>query len=210
MSEKTEFAKGGYDVKVIGRHIPITDAIKQYAVDKVSKIDRFHSRVLEVVVILEVQKLVHLVDIILKVDHTKIKSHYAGDNLYASIDFAVDKLKRQLARYRSRIKDHHASARSIVDMRVNVFKAPEEVHLADVNDQIDEENRRKIEDSLKPRPIVSRETLPLKTLTLDEAIWQLELSGDPFMIFKSEETQKIKVIYRREEDGNFGVVEPEA
>lgn len=207
MAEKT---KSGYDIKVIGRHIEVTDAMKKYAVEKVSKIERFHSRILEVIITLDVQKLQHLVDIVVKVDHTKIKSHYSGDNIYAAIDLAVDKLQRQLARYKSRVQDHHAAARHVVDMRVNVFKAPAEQHLADVNDQIEDENQRKLVERFKPHEVVSRETLPLKTLTLDEAMWQFELSGDPFLIFKSEETQKIKVIYRRDEDGNYGVVEPEA
>lgn len=210
MVQRTEFAKEGYDIKVIGRHVSVTDAIKKYAVEKVSKIERFHSRILEVVIIIDVLKLQHVVDIILKVDHTKIKSHYSGDDMYASIDLAVDKLQRQLAKYKSRIKDHHAQARSVVDMRVNVFKAPAELHLADVNDEIEAENQRKLVEQFKPHQVVSRETLPLKTLSLDEAMWHLELSGDPFMIFKSEETQKLKVIYRREEDDNYGVVEPEA
>jgi ribosome hibernation promoting factor len=207
MAENTKTA--GYDIKVIGRHVQVTDAMKNYAIEKVSKIERFQNRILEVIITLDVQKLLHIVDIVVKVNHTKIKSHYTGDNMYASIDLAVDKLQRQLSRYKSRIQDHHATSRQVVDMRVNVFKAPDEVNLADVNDQIEEENQRKMVENFRPHEVVSRETLPLKTLNLDEAIWQLELSGDPFMIFKSEETQKIKVIYRREEDGNFGVVEPE-
>lgn len=210
MVQKTDFAKEGYDIKVIGRHVSVTDAMKNYAVEKVSKIDRFHNRILEILITLNVQKLQHIVDIIVKVDHTKIKSHYTGDNMYAAIDLATDKLQRQIARYKSRIQDHHAMARSIVDMRVNVFKAPEEVNLADVNDEIEDENQRRLMESFKPHPVVSAETLPLKTLNLEEAMWQFELSGDPFMIFKSEETQKIRVIYRRDEDGNFGMVEPEA
>ncbi len=210
MVQKTEFAKEGYDVKVIGRHVSVTDAIKKYAVEKVSKIDRFHSRIIDVIIILDVQKLQHVVDIIVKVDHTKIKSHYACDNMYAAIDLATDKLQRQIARYKSRIQDHHATARHVVDMRVNVFKAPEEVNLAEVNDQIEEETQRRLAATFKPHEVVSKETLPLKTLNLDEALWQFEISGYPFMIFRSEESQKLKAIYRREEDGNLAVVELEA
>lgn len=210
MVQKTEFTKDGYTVKVFGRHVSITDAMKNYAVEKVSKIERFHSRILEVIITMDVRKFLHIVDITLKVDHTKIKSHYVGDNMYASIDLAVDKLQRQLSRYKSRIQDHHAQARSVVDMRVNVFKASAEANLDEVNDQIEEQNRLSLDRKLTPPQVVSQETLPLKTLTIDEAIWHLELSGEPFMIYKSEEDRKIKVIYRREEDGNLGVVEPGA
>lgn len=209
MVQKTEFAKEGYDIKVIGRNVLVTDAIKQYAVEKVSKIERFHSRIIEVLIVIDVQKLLHVVDIIVKIDHTRMKSHYAGDNMYASIDLAVDKLQRQIARYKKRLQEHHATSRHVVDMRVNVFKAPDQMNLDEVNDQIEEENQRKIEATFKPHEIATKETMPLKTLNLNEAMWQFELSGYPFMIFKSEENKKLKVIYRREEDGNLAVVELE-
>lgn len=210
MVQKTEFTKEGYTIKVFGRHVSVTDAMKSYAVEKVSKIDRFHSRVLEVIITMDVRKVLHIIDIILKVDHTKIKSHCVSDNMYASIDLAVDKLQSQLSRYKSRIKDHHAQARNVVDMRVNVFKAPDESNLDDVNDQIEEENRRRLDEKFTPPQVVSQETLPLKTLNLNEAMWHLEISGEPFMIYRSEEDRKIKVIYRRDEDGQLGVVEPGA
>ena len=48
--------------------------------------------------------------------------------------------------------------------------------------------------------------MPLKTLTQEEAIMKMEITDDPFLIFRSEEDQKIKVIYRRE-DRNYGLVQ---
>lgn len=208
MTQKTSFTNESYDIKVVGRHVLVTDAMKSYAIEKVSKIERFHSRILEVTITMDVQKLQHLVDIIVKVNNTKIKTHAITDSMYASVDLAVDKLQRQLSRYKKRIQDHHAQARSSIDMRVNVFKAPDEMILDDVNDQIEDENHRQLVEQYTPHQVVTRETMPLKTLNLNEAIWHMELSDDPFMIYRSEEDQNVKVIYRREEDGHFGVVEP--
>ncbi len=208
-TKAAEFTTDDYSIKVFGRHIDVTDAMKSYAVEKIGKIERFHKRIIDVVITMDVQKLNHNVDIIVKVDHTKIKSHVSSDNMYASIDLAVDKLQRQLSRYKTRIQDHHAASRAVVDMRVNVFKAPEEADVLDVNDQIDDENERRLMEEYRPHQVVTVETLPLKILNLNEAMWHMELSGDPFIIYRAEEDQKLKVIYRRDEDGNFGVVEPE-
>ena len=54
--------------------------------------------------------------------------------------------------------------------------------------------------------IVSKDTMVLKTLTQDEAVMKMEITSEPFMIYKSEEDQKLKVIYRRE-DSNYGLVQ---
>jgi putative sigma-54 modulation protein len=142
----------------------------------------------------------------MKVDQIKIKSSAASENMYASIDKAVDRLQAQLRRYKRRIRDHQARGVSEIDMNVNVLQASDEV--AEVNDDIDSENSERLRNVFVPHQIVSTETRALKTLTQSEAIMKMELSGDVFMIYRSEEDQKLKVIYRRN-DGNFAVIEPE-
>ena len=59
----------------------------------------------------------------------------------------------------------------------------------------------------KPHRVIKQESRPLKTLTYDEAIMKMELSGDSFLLFKNEVDQKLKVIYRRK-DENYGIIEP--
>ena len=75
-----------------GRHVLVTDAMKDYAVDKIVKIDRFNARIIDVTVVMDIQKLEHRVDITMKVDHIFIKASASSDNMYASIDKAVDRL----------------------------------------------------------------------------------------------------------------------
>ncbi|MBS4168665.1 ribosome-associated translation inhibitor RaiA [Parachlamydia sp. AcF125] len=198
-----------YNITVTGRHVLVTEAMKNYAIGKISKIDRFSHRIIDVVITMDIQRQEQRVDIVLKVDHLKIKSHAATDDMYASIDMAVDKLEKQLLKYRSRIKDHQAKKLAIVDMNVNVYQAPSQTELAEVNEQIEDESQRRLEESYKPHTIISKETLPLKILTHNEAIMKMELSGDAFLIFRSENDMKLKVIYRKS-DQNYGIIEPEA
>jgi putative sigma-54 modulation protein len=208
-AKAAEFTDEGYNIHVTGRDVLITDAMKTYAIEKISKIERFSTRIIDVQVIMNIQKLEHRVDIVLKVDHIKIKSQASSTDMYASVDKAVEKIERQLRRYKTRIHEHTAKALNIVDLKVNVLKRPEEEALIDINMDIEDQNQRSLIERYRPHEIVEQETKPLKTITQEEAIMKMELSGDVFLIFRDEIDQKLKVIYRRK-DENFGIIEVEA
>lgn len=207
-SKAAEFIQEQYDITVTGRNVMVTDAMKAYALEKVAKIERFSNRIIDANVIMDVQKFEHRVDIIIKVNNIKIKSQACTDNMYASIDKAVDKIEAQLLKYKTKIQDHQAKGHAdVFDMNVNVLRPTDEI--SEVNADIEEENRARLIDKYRPHHIVKREKKSMKTLTDGEALMKMDLSGDAFNIYRSEEDHKIKVIYRRE-DGDFGVIEPEA
>lgn len=200
-----EFAGEEYDIQVTGRNVAVTDAMKSYALDKVSKIERFTDRIIEAVVIMDIQKLDHKVEIIFKAGATRITSHAISQDMYLSIDEAVKKLVSQIRRYKSKLNDYHARDVVSEEMNVNVFRAPEVIDEYD----IDVERKEASEESYRIPEITSKEKLSLKTLTNDEAIMKMELSNYNFMLFRSEVDNKLKVIYRRN-DGHYGIIEPEA
>jgi putative sigma-54 modulation protein len=197
-----EFIDAAYNIQITGRHIEITDSMKDYAIDKISKIERFMNRIIDVNVIMDIQKLEHRVEIILKAGNIKITSKASSTDMYISIDQAVDKLEAQILRYKSKLQDHHAKDHAILNMTVNVLSPQEIEEDLGIDEEITEDFNR-----FKPHRLVKQETRPLKTLTYDEAIMKMELSGDMFMIFKNEADQKLKVIYRRK-DENYGIIEP--
>ena len=203
-----EFLGEGYQIHVTGRDVQVTEAMKNYAMEKVAKIERFTQRIIDVHITMEIQKLEHRVDIVLKVDHVKIKSQAVSTDMYVSVDQAVGKIEKQLRRYKKRIQDHTAKGVQVIDLKVNVLKRPEEEELLDINQEIEEANVHDMVEKYRPHEIVEQETSPLKTLTYDEAIMKMELSGDTFLIFRHEVDTKLKVIYRRK-DGNFGIIEVE-
>ncbi len=207
-STKTVEDTKGYNITVTGRNVQVTDAMKDYAIEKISKIDRLSERVIDVAVTMDIQKLDHKVDIVLKVNNWIIKSSASTTQMYASIDEAVHKMERQLYRHKNRIQDHHAKSTKEVDMNVNVIRRPEYADLDEINDDIEAETRRRQESAMRPHHIVASETKPLKTLSYDEAVVKMELSGDIFLVFRCENDQKLKVMYRRN-DGHYGVLEPE-
>lgn len=203
---REKFAGDEYPIHVIGRHLDVTDAMKSYAVDKLIKVKRFGGRVIEATIVMDIQKLVHTVDFILNVNNTKIKVSGLSENMYVSVDQAIDHLEAKLRRYHKRLTDHHAKKSTEIEMSVNVIgRIPLE---EDINDQIEEENLNQREHFLVPHPVVCKEVSKLKMLTQDEAVMKMELSGDVFLIYRSEEDQKLKVIYRRNDD-NYGIIAPE-
>lgn len=208
-SKALEFADDVYKIHVTGRNVLVTDAMKNYAIEKISKIERFSDRIIEVYVTMDIQKLDHRIDAVLKVGHIKVKSQGISSDMYVSVDQAVGKIKSQIRRYKDRINAHHAKGIQAVDMLVNVFNAPEDDELLSINDEIEEETNRRIAEQFRPHEIVSQKKRPLKVLSQEEAMMKMELSGDGFLIFRAEEDMRLKVIYRRK-DRNFGIIEVES
>lgn len=195
------------EVNVTGRHVMITQAMKDYAREKILKLERFALRIWDINVLMDIQKMQHIVKIELKVNGFPLKSTAVSENMYASIDSAIDKVQAQLRRYKRRLTAHHAKGHKEIEMRVQVLERPKDLDLVDINDEIDEENARQVEETLKPHGVVEIESRTLNELTLGEAIMKMELSEDLFLVYRSEEDKKLRVIYRRN-DGNYGIIEP--
>ncbi len=196
----------GYVVNVIGRNTIVSEAMKNHVHEKLAKIDRFHDHVLHVTVTLDIQKTDHICSIVLKIDHLEVVVHASTSDMYASIDEAVRRLQSKLRRWKDRIHHHHNKKGSVVDMHVNVFEKPVD-EIAEFNAEIEAENRARENKVFSVPKIIGTHTLPLKTLTAEEALMKMELSERTFLIFKDEKDQKLKVLYRLP-DGNYGIVQP--
>ena len=197
----------GNRIIINGRNVFVTEAMKNHALQKLSKLDHFHNHITELHVTLDIQKLEHLCTIVLKFDHFKVKVACSSSDMYASIDKAVDKLKSKIERWKSRIQDHHKKGLKVVDMEVNVIRRPYD-SVEEYNEEIENENKKETLDEYRPPKIIGNDKRSLKYLTPEEAVMKMELSDDPFMIYRGEEDRKLKVIYRRN-DGNYGLILPE-
>lgn len=197
----------GYSLDIIGRNIEVTEMLRSYIWNKISKIERFHTHIMFVRVTLELQRLEHFCTIVLKFNHLKVKVQASSTDMYVSIDEAVNRLQTMISRFKGRIQDHHNKPFSAIDMQVNVLHRPYD-ELMEINAEIEAENQKvQFGDYTLPK-VIGMETKPLKTLTLDEAMMKMELSGDQFLLFRSEEDRKLKLLYRRK-DGNYGLILPE-
>ncbi|MEX1012268.1 MAG: ribosome-associated translation inhibitor RaiA [Waddliaceae bacterium] len=208
-SKAAQFADDTYQIHVTGRNVNVTEPMKQYAIEKVSKIERFTDRVIDVLVIMDVQKIDHRCEIVMRMGHTKIIGHATTTDMYASVDLAVQKIEKQIRRYKKRLQEHQTKSLSLTDLKVNVFRRAEEEEEADVNLDIEETNQNDLIDKYRPHEVVAQKTKPLLTLTIDEVMMKMELSQDNFLVYRSEEDRALKVIYRRK-DEDFGIIEIES
>ena len=207
MGKADQFANEGYTIYVVGKHFQITDAIRSYVWEKLSKIERIADHIIDVTVTLDTQKLEHTCSILMNFIHFHIKVKASTDNIYSAIDKASDRVVSLVRRYKTKLQSHRAKHVSTVDIHVNVIK-PLNDEVKIINDEIEAENARQKEEMLTLHQVVAKETMPLKTLTQEEAVMKMEITEDSFLIYRSEEDQKLKVIYRRD-DANYGLVQVE-
>lgn len=202
---KNKFEGQEYHLSIVGKHVEITDAIKNYVFEKLSRIEKIADRIIDINVALDAQKLEQSCSIVMNFIHFNIKVTASTDNLYSAIDRATDRAIQLIRKYKTKLQSRRFMDLTTVDIHVNVI-APLKDDLKIINDDILAENARKAEEEKQLHKIVAKETMPLKTLTHDEAVIKMEISDRPFMIFRSEEDQKMKVIYRRDDD-HYGLVQ---
>ncbi|MGQ9629797.1 MAG: ribosome hibernation-promoting factor, HPF/YfiA family [bacterium] len=178
-------------ITVTGRHIEVTDALRKYAEDKIGRIAKYFDGIIEAHIILDAGRGRHMAEVTVLANGTRVHCEDETRDMYASIDGALDKLERQIKKYKNRL--FRASSRSTMrkmEMREDVI-APESVEV----------------EGATPR-IVKTRRFAIKPMGLDEAVMQLDLSGDSFLVFSNSETGDINVLYKRK-DGNYGLIEPE-
>jgi putative sigma-54 modulation protein len=167
------------DIVISFRHLSPDENIRKYAEEKIAKLQKYVEVPLEVHVVLSLErKYRHRVDVMFTVNGVVLNAHEVMDDMYVAIDKILDKLERRLTRYRDKLKKNRENkAKQIASPR--------------------EEAESKI---------ILSSTINAKPMDPEEAVMQLEASGDTFMIFRDRERDNVCVIYRRK-DGNFSLIE---
>ncbi len=180
-------------IQVTGRHINVSEAMKEYAIRKVEGLHLDYPRIIEAQVILDVQKYRHNAEVHLHcANHISIEASAETTDMYASIDQVMDKIARQMRKYKTRIMRQHRPRKGEVRHI--------EEHVVSL------EGFELLEEEKEPN-VVQTEKYPVKPMYLDEAILQLEMSNRQFVVFHNAKSDKVNVVYRRKDSG-FGVIEP--
>lgn len=173
-------------VNITGRHTEITDALRDYAEGKIRKMERYGSKANEANIILSVEKYRHIAEISLNLNGFIITAKEETEEMYSSIDKALDKIERQVRRYKEKLTDHKVSPDT---KRRNIQPDSSPIHKDDL-----------------PR-IIEKRKVVIKPMLPEEAIMQMETQKMNFYLFADPLNEKVKVIYKRE-DGNVGLIEP--
>lgn len=168
------------NVIINGKHMELTENLKVYAEEKIRKFQKYLSNITEATVTLSVEKYRHKAEVLLKVNGSMIQAEGITGEMYSSIDEVVEKLERQVKKYKEKVVSHRKN------MRIQDAALPEEE---------------------MPPMIIKDKFSGSKPMTVEEAALNLDMTDKNFFIFTNALSGEINVLYRRS-DGNLGLVEP--
>jgi putative sigma-54 modulation protein len=180
--------------EITGRNFEVTPDIRALLNKKLSRIEeRLFSDVIDVRVVLQVEKYRNICEILIVGKEHDVKSVQESDeSMLDAINAAVDHVKRQAQKNRKKIRDHHRTADAVTDWTEQVL---EPGRLRETNDH----NR--------PR-IIKTNNLPIRPMSIEEAALRLDDSKNEFIVFRDLDTDRISVMYKRR-DQNLGLIAPE-
>jgi len=101
------------NLNITGRHFEVTPALKEYVENKFNKINNHFDHVINAKFILSVEKFDNIVDATIHLPHLDINAKSVDEDMYKSIDLVINRLDRQVIKYKEKNKDHHQSEGSI-------------------------------------------------------------------------------------------------
>lgn len=175
-----------------GKNVEVTDRLRDYVEKKVGKLDRYLPSITEAWVELSTEGTKAAEDrqvcqITVRSNGTILRAEERSDDIFTSIDTVLDKMYRQIARYKGKRKHRWRSAPSM----------PEPLPI-----EVEEEEVEELST------IVRVKRFPMTPMNAEEAVEQMELLGHDFFVFYNAEEGRINVLYRRKE-GNYGLLQPE-
>lgn len=175
--------------QLIGRNIEITDAMRSYAEDKLQRLDRFFDQIVDARVVMSYDERVGgepaRVEVQVNVPNGIVRAEERGADTYAAVDLVVDKLERQLKRFKQRLRDK----------RADVPPPNADLPPADA------------EPAEREPSIVRTKRYVLRPMSPEDAAIEMEALGHAFYLFRNVDTDLVSVIYLRH-DGDYGLIEP--
>lgn len=170
-----------------GKGMEVSESLKARVEKKLGKMERYFSQEAEATVRFKQQKGArNIVELTVSVSGLILRAEESSNDMYLSIDRAVDKLESQVRRYRTKLDKHLREAKL------------EPIAEAVAEPIYEEANY----------DVVRTKRFAVKPMPVEDAITQMELLGHDFFLFLNEETDIMSVLYRRN-DGSYGLLQPE-
>jgi putative sigma-54 modulation protein len=174
-----------------GRNVQITDRLREYVESKVEKLDRYLPSAGEARMELAIEQTKsaedrHVAQLTIRSKGVLLRSEERSSDMFTSVDMVMDKIRRQIDRYKSK--------------RRGRFRSGQAEQLAALE-----------EDDLEDLPegrIVRTKRFQVTPMGPEEAVEQMELLGHSFFVFYNVQEDQINVVYRRN-DGDYGLLQPD-
>jgi putative sigma-54 modulation protein len=167
------------------KNIDPSDHIKNYVSEKLNRFDKYLFNPGEASVVLSVEKFRHIAEINIAGDRLNINGKEETEDMYSAIDMTLDKLEKQIKKNKQKVREHRSGKGKSKDIRMDNVPSYEE----------------------EPEKRVVVQSIDYKPMDTDEAIMQMELVDNNFMVFTNARSGRVNVIYRRK-DGHYGLIQP--
>lgn len=181
-------------IQVNGKHIDIGEALTTHVeTELTAAIEKYSDRPIEAVVTFSKDAHEFKTDMTVKISEgLTAKASSRASEIYAAFESGIEKVDKQLRRYKRRLKQHRGEAGPAIPADSYV--------LAGAQDN-DEEN-----ENLAPVVIAEMKT-DLRSLSVGEAVMQMELEHAAFLMFRNDSHGRLNIVFRRD-DGNIGWIDP--
>jgi putative sigma-54 modulation protein len=170
------------------KKVTLPKYVHEYAEKKVGKLDRYFKTEAEANLVFSVEKDRNKVELTIRSGGTILRVAESTSDMFASIDAAVTSMERQLRKHKARLEKR---------LRQDAFERT--VPAEEVSSFVPEEEEESFE-------VVRTKKFPMKPMTVDEAILQMDLLDHTFFAFRNETDGAFAVVYRRN-DGGYGLIE---
>jgi len=187
---------------ITGRKYEVTSDIRALITKKLDKIvDKLFDDVIEVRVVLQVQKYRNLCEILITGKEHDVKAaQESGESMQDAINLALDHVKRQAQKNRSTIRDHHRKAGSLNKAAASL--------VTQWSVQVLEPGKLRQSGPKRLPRIIKTNNLAILPMTIEDAAESLDGSKNEFIVFRDLDTDRISVMYKRR-DNNLGLIAPE-
>jgi putative sigma-54 modulation protein len=176
------------EILVTSRSGELSDAMKDYAAKKLKKLDKILPRIDSIHITEAKERAWHIVEMTVSANGLLIRAQERDTEMRIAIDQVIDKLERQIKKYRTKTNNHS---------RQGVSEALGE-ELAQAEGEPEESEGR----------LIKTKRFLMKPMSSEEAAAEMELLGHDFFLFINAATEKVGLLYRRQ-DGNYGLIEPD-
>jgi len=168
------------------KNLDPSDHLKSYVGDKLDRFDKFLDNPAEANVVLAVEKFRHIAEINISGDRLTINGKEETVDMYSAIDMVLDKLEKQIKKNKEKIRERRSAGKNRNrSIQAEASRPPDE----------DSERQIKIKN------------IEYKPMDIEEAVLQMDLIEDNFLVFTNARSDQINVLYRRR-DGHFGLIQP--
>lgn len=192
------------------RHMEPTEALKSYAKERMERVRKYLPDPISCHVVLSTERHNHRIDVTFQLHNgLSVAGHEITENMYSSIDLCIAKIERQVRKYKGKLEGMKARPHHVQAMPWSHSIVSEAFHgLDELNGNGKSAPAPATHDAhMSPEfKVVKTEKFHAQPMSVSEAIVQLNLLHEPFLVFRHDTDGRVAVVYKRE-DGAYGLIE---